>query len=97
MQAAQAGQLTKVVDRAAPAQWQPLGKGAVQPCVCDLEGCCTMITVIDTDQYMLEIYQSSVASLWSCIARIVLPEDIALCQRMSPDHQHPQSQEDPCC
>jgi hypothetical protein len=64
--------------------WTPLAKGEVQACVCDQEGCCTIITVLDGKANVLEIYQGSLASLWSCIARVVLPDDMALCRKLSP-------------
>lgn len=40
-----------------------------------------MITVLDSEANVLEIYQASAGSLWSCVARVVLPPDVALCRR----------------
>jgi hypothetical protein len=64
--------------------WEPLTKGEAQACRCDREGCCTFITVLDQDENVLEIYQGSLVSMWSCIARVVLPEDLALCRKVQP-------------
>ncbi len=60
--------------------WEPLVKGEVQECICGIEGCNTVLTVFNTDENVLEIYQGNLNSLWSCVARIVLPDDIALCR-----------------
>jgi hypothetical protein len=61
-------------------RWEPLAKGEVQACTCGIEGCNTVLTVLSTEENILEIYQGNLTSLWSCIARIVLPDDIALCR-----------------
>lgn len=65
-------------------QWKAVAKGTVQACVCDSEGCCSTLAVLSTEENVLEIYQASTRSLWSCVARIVLPDDIALCRRAIP-------------
>jgi hypothetical protein len=67
-------------DNSGALRWKPLAKGQVQTCVCDLEGCCTTLTVLNTESNVLEIYQANVNSFHSCIARIVLPDNIALCK-----------------
>jgi hypothetical protein len=61
-------------------RWEPLAKGEVQECVCSLEGCCTILTVLNTEENILEIYQGNINSLHSYIARIVLPDNLALCR-----------------
>ncbi len=59
--------------------WKPLAKGEVQECICELEGCYTILTVLNEYENCLEICQSNTNSLASVIARIVLPDNIALC------------------
>lgn len=66
-------------------QWKPVDKGTMQICVCDSEGCCSTLTVLGREENVLEIYQANTSSLWSCAARIVLPDDIALCRREAPN------------
>jgi hypothetical protein len=61
-------------------RWKPLAKGKVQECVCDHEGCCTILTVLNTGENVLEIYQANIHSPHSCIARIVLPNNMVLCE-----------------
>ena len=61
-------------------RWKPLAKGQVQACICDLEGCGTTLTVLNTELNILEIYQMNVNAFNSCVARIVLPDNIALCE-----------------
>jgi len=61
-------------------RWEPLAKGEVLSCCCDREGCCTTLTVLNTEENVLEIYQVNVNSVWSSIARIELPKNIALCK-----------------
>jgi hypothetical protein len=60
--------------------WKPLTKGEVQACICDREGCCTVMTVLNIEENIIEIYQGNINSLHSCIARIVLPDNVALCR-----------------
>ncbi len=60
--------------------WEPLAKGEVQECICKLEGCHTILTVLNADENCLEICQSNTNSLSSVIARIVLPDNMALCR-----------------
>ena len=59
--------------------WEPLAKGEAQPCHCEREGCVTTLTVLNIEENAIEIYQADMHSPWSCIARVVLPADIALC------------------
>jgi hypothetical protein len=63
--------------------WEPLAKGEVQACICDREGCCTTLTVLNAEENILEIYQANLNALHSCIARIVLPDNLALCKTVS--------------
>ncbi len=59
---------------------EPLAKGETQECMCNLEGCHTILTVLDTEENCLEIYQSSAHSMSGVIARIVLPDNLKLCR-----------------
>lgn len=61
-------------------RWEPLAKGEVQECICDREGCFTILTVMNTEENILEIYQGNINSLHGFIARIVLPDNLALCR-----------------
>jgi hypothetical protein len=61
-------------------RWEPLAKGDVQQCNCGREGCFTVLTVINGEENVIEIYQGDIASFQSCIARIVLPANLALCK-----------------
>lgn len=60
--------------------WEPLAKGEGQECICAIEGCHTILTVLNADGNCLEICQSNSNSLVSVIARIVLPDNLALCR-----------------
>ncbi len=62
--------------------WEPLVKGEVQECICDLEGCFTRITVLNNEENILEIYQGNINTLHGFIARIVLPANISLCRQV---------------
>ena len=58
----------------------PISKGEVIECVCYTDGCHTILTVLNVEENVLEIYQSSSNSLHSMIARIVLPHNVVLCR-----------------
>lgn len=64
-------------------RWEPLTKGEVQDCICTLEGCATRLTVLNIEENVIEIYQANTNSLYSFIARIVLPDDIVLCRAVT--------------
>jgi hypothetical protein len=61
-------------------RWEPVAKGDVQQCNCNREGCITVLTVLNTEENVIEIYQGDIASMQSCIARIELPANLALCR-----------------
>ena len=80
--------LNNIVDEVENAQvgvlhWEPVAKGDVQHCTCDREGCITVLTVLNTEENVIEIYHGNMNSLQSCIARIELPENLALCRAVS--------------
>lgn len=73
----------KIVSRSDAVRWEPLAKGERQECVCDHEGCCTRLTVMNTEENTLEIYQGNINTFHGFIARIVLPDNLALCKSIA--------------